>query len=414
MATVRMTDRWVKNLAVMDGRKEYSDAIVRGLRLRASTQSKSWSVLTRQSGKQLRIPLGQYPDIGLLDARNKANDILASGSVPNLEDAILRLRADRTPSLEQLCRDYVRQMIAKGQKSFREYERALIDGQNSFVLFMEAKLGRPALVGEVRSEHVADWLRQTFERAPSHARHCRPYLHAVFEWAIKAKFDYTSNSTAMNYGISVNPVSSTPGGAKAKPRSRVLSREELKLFWEEMPNVADPLTVSAVRLIIAMGGMRISEILHSKVAWYEDGWLTLPETKNGRENVLPITECAKRQLEGISAICCRESEYLISHTYDPGKPILISSPGKIPGRLVKHDDMEPFQLRDIRRTMKTQLLDGEYVDEKENDIWHNHGQKTDVARKHYSWAEFKTLKFRVAKKNDAFLQDTLSDQSLRR
>lgn len=407
MATVRMTDRWVKNLTVMDGRQEYSDAIVRGLRLRASTQSKSWSVLTRQNGKQLRIPLGQYPDISLLDARNKANDILASGSVPNLEDAILRLRADRTPSLEQLCRDYVRQMIAKGQKSFREYERALIDGQNSFVLFMKEKLGRPALVGEVRSEHVADWLRQIFERAPSHARHCRSYLHAVFEWAIKAKFDYTSNSTATNYGVSVNPVSSTPGGAKAKPRSRVLSRRELKVFWEIMPKVADPLTISAVRLIIAMGGLRISEILHSKQSWYSDGWLTLPETKNGRKHALPLTEHANHQLETIFATRNHESEYLIPHAYDSAKPMLISSPGKIPSRIAKQFQLEPFQLRDIRRTMKTLLLDGEYVEEREIDIWHNHGQNTDIARKHYSWAEFKDLKIRVAGKIDNFLREVL-------
>ena len=406
MATVRMTDRWVKNLTVVDGRQEYSDALVRGLRLRASTQSKSWSVLTRRNGKQLRIPLGQYPDIGLLDARNKANDILTSGSVPNFEDAILRIRADRTSSLEQLCRDYVSQMIAKGQKSYREYERALVDGRNSFVRFMEEKLGRPALVGEVRSEDIADWLRQIFERAPSHARHCRAYLHAVFEWAIKAQFDYTSNSTTTDYGVSVNPVASTPGGAKAKPRSRVLSHEELKILWNELPNVADLGMVSAIRLIISMGGLRISEILHSKIDWYSDSWLTLPETKNGREHALPLTDHAKLQIDIISANSSCDSEYLFPHAHDPEKPMLLSSPGKIPGRLVKQADMNPFQLRDIRRTMKTLLLDGEYVEEREIDIWHNHGQKTDVARKHYSWAEFKSLKLRTAQRIDEFLRNT--------
>ena len=297
-------------------------------------------------------------------------------------------------------------MIAKGQKSYREYERALVDGRNSFVRFMEEKLGRPALVGEVRSEDIADWLRQIFERAPSHARHCRAYLHAVFEWAIKAQFDYTSNSTTTDYGVSVNPVASTPGGAKAKPRSRVLSHEELKILWNELPNVADLGMVSAIRLIISMGGLRISEILHSKIDWYSDSWLTLPETKNGREHALPLTDHAKLQIDIISANSSCDSEYLSPHAHDPEKPMLLSSPGKIPGRLVKQADMNPFQLRDIRRTMKTLLLDGEYVEEREIDIWHNHGQKTDVARKHYSWAEFKSLKLRTAQRIDEFLRNT--------
>ena len=65
----------------------------------------------------------------------------------------------------------------------------------------------------------------------------------------------------------------------------------------------------------------------------------------------------------------------------------------------------PFQLKDLRRTFKTHLLDSEYVEEREIDIWHNHGQHSDVARKHYTWAEYKSVKQRVANKIDQFLDE---------
>ena len=73
--------------------------------------------------------------------------------------------------------------------------------------------------------------------------------------------------------------------------------------------------------------------------------------------------------------------------------------------MIEDYNLEPFQMRDLRRSFKTHLLDGEYVEEREIDIWHNHGQNSDVARKHYTWAEYKKLKLRVAKKIDKFLNE---------
>ena len=87
--------------------------------------------------------------------------------------------------------------------------------------------------------------------------------------------------------------------------------------------------------------------------------------------------------------------------------MLIASASRMTRRLVERRQFRLFQLRDIRRTMKTHFLDDEYVEEREIDIWHNHGQNADVARKHYSWAEYKNLKMRVASRIDAFLNTVL-------
>lgn len=411
MKTLRMTDRWLGAVSTDNGRDEYADAIARGLRLRVSPRSKKWSVLTRVGGKQTRVPLGDYPTVALTVARERANEVLTTDSLVNFEKTIHRFSGNESPALSSLCSDYVEQMKAKGQKSHIEYRRALIDSPLSFCNFMQRKLGRDCAVADVQSSHVADWLREIFTRAPSHSRHCRAYLHAVFEWAIKAEFDYASPAGRRVYGIKVNPVSATPSGVKSKPRQRVLSLEELWIVWNRISDVAELRTATAIRMVIAMGGLRVSEILNSELGWYKEGWLSLPETKNGREHAIPLTKLASELFESAKSDLPKGTPFLFPHALRSEDSMPITSTGRAVVRLIKAGHVDPFQLRDVRRTMKTHLLDREFVEEREIDIWHNHGQKSDIARKHYSWAEYRNLKLRVAGQIDQFLCTVLTNSA---
>ena len=403
MKTVRMTDRWVRTISVEHGREEYTDVLVRGLRLRVSSASRKWSVVTKRGGKQVRKPIGDFPEVTLADARERANRLLEALSA-NASAAIASSTIDEVfPLLETLCNDYVDQMKAKGQGAHDAYHRALVRSETSFCNFMERKLGRPARASDVKQEHAVEWLREVFQRSPAHSRHCRAYLHAAFAWALKSNLDFTSVSGGKDYGISVNPVAGTPTGPKATPRQRVLSTKELKEIWETLPDAADPRTASTIRMVIAMGGLRITEISRSKKEWYKADWLCLPTTKNKREHHVPLTEHAKAQYPIALACSNSKSAYLFPNVYDIRKSVDPTSLGKVARRLISDFDFEPFQLKDLRRTFKTHLLDGEFVEEREIDIWHNHGQNADVARKHYTWAEYKTVKLRVAGKIDEFL-----------
>ncbi len=403
MKTVRMTERWLRSVSVDSGRDEFADAIARGLRIRVSTRSKKWSFVMRHNGKQLRLPLGDYPTLSLLEARGIANEVHTTKSRDDLESAVKRLKSKSTPLLEQLFQDYAELLKYQGKPSYREYERALITSPKSFCAFMERKLGEAAEVGDVKTAHVAEWLRETHNRAPSQAQHCRAYLHAAFEWAIKAKFDYTTKGGAKDYGIDTNPVKATPNFKTSNARSRVLTVEELAQFWNLLPEVASKQIATGLRTVVAMGGLRITEILHSQKHWYSDGWITLPETKNGREHSVPLTQHALPLYEAAANLTAEGSPFLFPHQFDKTKPVLITSIGRASRRLIEKFNMAPFQLRDIRRSMKTHLLDRGYVEEREIDIWHNHGQNSDIARKHYTWAEYRDLKTRVSSKIDAFL-----------
>lgn len=406
MKTLRMTDRWVRTISVKSGREEFCDSVTPGLRLRVSSRSRKWCVMTRKGGKQVRVQIGEFPEVTLGEARKRARHVM-DVKTQDAEEGVATPDDEIFPMLQTLCEDYVEQMKAKGQGSHDAYHRALIRGDHSFCKFMEREFRRSVRVVDVKQEHAVDWLRETYKRSPAHSRHCRAYLHAVFAWAIKANLDFTTSASRKNYGITVNPVAGTPTGPKATPRQRVLTEEEIKTIWEKLPNACDPRTTAVIRMVLCMGGLRITEISGSKKEWYKDGWLCLPTTKNKREHHVPLTKHAKSQYEIAVAVTNSESEYLFPNIYDIRKPIDPSSLGKVARRLMSDFDVVPFQLKDFRRTFKTHLLDGEYVEEREIDIWHNHGQHSDVARKHYTWAEYKALKKRVAKQIDKFLDKVL-------
>jgi hypothetical protein len=105
------------------------------------------------------------------------------------------------------------------------------------------------------------------------------------------------------------------------------------------------------------------------------------------------------------AVTNAQSACLFPSTYDIRKPIDPTSLGRAARRLMSDFDLAPFQLKDLRRAFRTQVLVDAFVEEREIDFWRNHGQHADVARKHYTWAEYKSVKQRVADNVDAFCDE---------
>jgi len=416
----RMTDRWVRSASVEKGRIEFVDAVVRGLRLRVSARSKSWSVMSRASGRLRRIAIGDYPDITLSVARMRA-DKLISGITPcegvdwpkkdttgGSESPISVVDgASALPTLETLCADYVARMRHKGQAAADTYERTLISSRHSLCAYVKTKLGRNPLALEVTKEHIVGWLREGYLRSPSHTRHIRAYAHAAFEWALKAEFDFTTPQGARGYGVTSNPVRATPTGPGVRPRKRVLSENEIAELWRLLPDAARPRIATSIRMIISMGGLRVSEITASKKSFYHDGWLHIPKTKNDREHIVPLTRHGAIEYGRAADFSTSRSEFLFPNEWNVEEPMPLTSTSRAVKRLIDDHGLEPFQLRDLRRTFKTLLLENDLVDERSIDIWHNHGQKSDVARKHYTWAEYRSVKERVANAIDAFLDGVL-------
>ena len=76
-----LNDAWLRTLETPTaGRVEIRDTRVSGLILRmTSTGATTWCIRTRtKDGKQTRLKMGTYPEMGIADARKAARKMLAS------------------------------------------------------------------------------------------------------------------------------------------------------------------------------------------------------------------------------------------------------------------------------------------------------------------------------------------------
>jgi len=388
MPQVTFSDRWLQSLKA-DVAAEFSDSVCPNLRLRVGRRSKTFSVMIGPADARRRVTLGRYPGLSLAEARRKA----AATSDDPMSIPIAR-KEIRYGTVKELFDHILEAMKAegKGSEPNRLYLR---DGP----LAAMNHLGPATLARNVRPSDVTAWLREV-HKAGVKLQHPRAYLSAAFSRAMKADNDPTAEVGAIQFAIDSNPVLNVGGRSGVVPRDRKLSLDELKSFWREFAKHTHPQTASAARMIIAMGGLRVLEILGSRKSWWTDGanpQLALPKTKNATAHVLPLPRAATTELEAALGYGEEDSEFLYQNYLRRTEHMPANALAQAVRRYCEATNTEPFQPRDLRRTMKSHLLDSD-ADLREEwvDIWHNHGRNADVARKHYDRAEYTRAKQKVA------------------
>lgn len=210
---------WVKNLRIDKGREEYRDEVVPCLTLRASRLRKQWSVIVGTRKERRRKVLGDYPELGVADARRLAADEMevAKKKDPQKETAAQIIDGPES-TFESLCEEYIARMEAKGQPSAKDYRNDLLAGKKSFKAFLIQNGAWPIQARDVSVQHVTSWLREIGVEKPRWARKKRAHLNAVFKWGVTADNDWTRASPA-KYGLRTNPVADTPVGPTYRPRT---------------------------------------------------------------------------------------------------------------------------------------------------------------------------------------------------
>lgn len=405
MARLNLTAKW---LHADQESGIYSDVLVPSLKVRvAKSGKKTFSVVAWKNGRTVRKSFGKFPEVTLAEARRRA-DAFSSGPEP--EDNTQSSPQPETRSdvgtdlpVTALFEDYVARMRSRGQPAANTYADSFWRGSRSFVNFLTERHGRLPRASEITPDDAASWLRERRKTAPFYPYYLRGQLHAAFSWGLKQRHDWTGEGR--DYGLTHNPIASVPAGQKEPPCDRVLSLEELKACWDNLNPSSSAHRV--LQLIIAMGGLRVTEVAHTEADWWGgDHWLRIPETKNGRPHAVPLTEIAKPCLTVSQAITGRGAKWLFPNEKFPVEPITLNGIRQSVRRLYTKLDMDPFNPRDLRRTLKTHLIDRQ-VDERWLEIWHNHGQTAGVARKHYTRAEHHDVKVETAAEIDRFLRDVL-------
>ena len=394
------TDRWLRSVGPFEKTKEFVDQACPNLWVRIGRNRKTFSVLIGSAQNRRRMSIGRYPDLSLTEARRKASEFIADprsagGGQPR------RGGRQRKGTVQDLFEFVVEAMEAEGKTaSIPDYRIYLLDGASAAA----SDFGPSTPAANVTASMVTDWLSKFHERGSS-TRLPRAILSAAFNRGLKADNDPTTRKDSkIFFAIEQNPVASVGGPTQSKARDRSLSLGEMSRLWRDLESERFSMEVGiALRLIIAMGGVRVTEIIRSEKTWWIDdgGWksfkaprLALPKTKNGHPHDLPVTDAAAIELKKARVLSKAASKYLFPSPYNIESPRALDSLSKSIRAYCSENEIEPFTPRDLRRSMKNLLLDAD-VPQTEVDIWHNHGRNADVARRNYDRAQYEHAKQRV-------------------
>lgn len=408
----KFTEQWIKSIPAPCGseRLEFADTICVGLKLRVGRRAKTFYVVGRDRNRQVyREKLGVYPDLSLKEARTLASQ------TSDAKKKSAHRRKRELGTFEQLCRNCVAQMKAEERPSASEFERVLLNGPHSAVAFF----GSNTTAREITKESITEWLR-TYHKRGVGTRVPREVLSAAFSRGMKADNDPRRELELDGavFDLQYNPVTAVGGGGPSNAGNRSLTAGEIWTVWREFNSAGvHPRTLTAIRMIVAMGGVRVTEVLCSRKEFWDlkKGLLTTLKTKNTTEMSWPLPEHAKEQLIVAMNLSPTASPFLFPNQENLAESQHHSSLSQAVRRWCDGRKFERFSPRDLRRTMKTLLLDrfaaSKAIDERDLEIWHNHGKHATVARRHYDRAQYEMVKQNVADRIDVLLTEILSAQS---
>jgi len=267
-----LTDTEVRSLkAHAEQRLVVYDAKARGLCLRVTARTKSWSFIYRPKGRaqQKRYTIGDYPAWSLSEARNKA--LALRRQVQDGGDPVAEGKASRDALT---VAGMVERFVSKSKsrlRSWQTYESLL---KRDVLPVMG---DRPA--GAVARAEVANLLDRVAERAPVVANRVQNTLSSVFSWAPSEGL------------VPTNPVLGLRKRHNEVPKERVLSDGEIRTLWHATA-VMGPAYRDVLRLIL-LTGQRPGEVagIRGREVNFEHALWTLPpeRVKNKRRHLVPLT-----------------------------------------------------------------------------------------------------------------------------
>ena len=270
-----------------------------GLRVRiASSGSLTWNVAFRiKGGSTKSVSLGPCDPsgrkgLGLSEARERASEILKAARQGR--DLVTEEREARNAQEDLLSVGGLIERYAKSIKSPNRKGGALRTADD-----IERRLSR-SLSAELTTHadsltraDISDLLDRVAEKHPREAEKRRQSIGAMYRWGI-----------AKGY-VSIDPTAGSEGYGRGGPRDRVLSAEEILVFWRWLDSGAQQMTpdcIAALRLQLCTGA-RIGEVAGMEVSelHQEDGTLvwTLPaaRSKNKNQRVTPLVGKARAIVE---------------------------------------------------------------------------------------------------------------------
>lgn len=374
-------------------RREIPDQRCPGLyHLIQPTGKRSWALRYRRDGRIVKYTIGDYPRIGLTEARDEANAILRrvdKGEDPQREKVAaksVKIEEADPRLFENLVRLYLTRVARKKNKDWVEGARVLglvpnppdkVDDPMSFVLRplrVKGKVDRSIadplspvayfgqrLVSEIKRSDI----RLLFDKVQARGlgggiNQLKSAISAVFSWALEKEL------------IEFNPCGGIKKLARVNVGERTLDRDdEIRAVWRAATDIGG--SYGAIVKVCLLSGQRRGEV--AGMEWREldmekRTW-SLPgaRTKNKRPHLVPLSDAIMEVIEAQKPI--DNSPYVFPGRL--GTPVAGFSKykarldKKVTDHLRKMAEergadtasvtMDRYKIHDLRRTFATRLGD---------------------------------------------------------
>ena len=417
------TDTWLKSLSLpTEGRVEYWDDGCKGLKLRIGKRGKSWYVWGRTKtpkgleAKPFHHKIGEYPSIGLSDARDEAIDIFrdARKNIHPTEKVAkeIKERFEAEKIAKKIAQKQSRELFinvaAKYIEHAKEVKRTWCEDQRILNLdFIPAWEDRT--LDDIETIEVSLILKKIAERAKVSkqsstnrgspmANRSLACLRKMYNWAIAN--GYATRSPVIR-GIALREQGNT--------QKRDFSNQELRFIWsacEALPKHAVP----AVRMLMVSGqrlsvitGMRHSEIDREKGLW------TIPSdavgrSKNKLDHIVPLTDLMLQLIDSMDKIEGVDHVFCSHHRGD--KALRLGS--KLKALINAKCGFSDWEYKSLRQLVITRMrrkplrIDRDIVDRVEGRL------PRDVQSKHYDCNDYLEDKTEALKRWNRHLLEILN------
>ena len=388
-ATMRklLTDAFCKAVAAPPrGRTEITDLRCAGLAFRITANAtRSWAFRFRdpKTGNSTRATIGTYPDVGLGDARTKADQLRAT--VAGGANPVALKRIQRTTAKERSFAAVAERFMV--EHSRRKKRSSAGDDLNLNLHILPRWKGRQ-IEDISRADVIAVSEELVRAGTPVAANRVQSLISSIFSFALDSQI------------IAANPCSRLKKRGEEGVGTRILSDDEIRLFWTR--SVLSPVTRPtglALRLCL-LTGARSSEAAQSAViefvnlhdpasaAWQIPG----ARTKNKRPHLIPLSDLALATVKSALELIDDKAEFLFPSRVDFASPIeghalgvamkRIGESEKLVGPGAQTWKANAPTPHDLRRSFSTRLS-ALGVSKEDRDACMNH-VATDVGSKHYT------------------------------
>ena len=357
MPKLLLTDNFLRQSPAPN---EYWDSRVSGLCLRVSPAGRcTWSLRYRPKGSTSfrRLSLGRYPELGIKQARERAEAArvdISGGADPAgkiIEKKIIE--AASRGSFDDMADAYLERYAKLHKKSWAHDDMLLR-------AHVRPSWGaRPS--SSITRADAAELLDRIAGTSPTSANRVQTVLSKLFNWAVDSGT------------LSGNPVARMKKRAKEKPKDRILSAGEIKIIWDALDSGGISANIAAALRIILLTGLRPGEAAGAAIAEIKDistpakARLEIPAArmKADRPHIVPLAPMALQIIRDQCASAVKGQDHIFaSNFYDRG-PIARHSLSQALRRLIDGLDSEdegvaslksnPPTPHDFRRTLATGL-----------------------------------------------------------